>query len=163
MLGQISRKLLDPKDLTAHQKRICTRFLLQDRKHTQHEIASILKVDDSWVSRAKIRIQNEGAWVLDFIDERRIATEIIQTADVATARLFRAGKDKEAWTVRKEAVEVLQTLGYVKKKPVEVDLKGLRTLQEILQLAHGSGIESIPRRAGQGGSSDKDGPLALPA
>lgn len=113
---------------------MCIRFLLQEKKHTPYEIASILKTSDSTVYRTRDLIQKQNMWMLDEIDERKFALEIIQTAIAASARLFRQGKNREAWTVEKEAIDVLQSLGFLKKQPLE--FKGSLTLQEILKLAN---------------------------
>ncbi len=132
-LSQISKNLIDPKQLTRHQRRICVRYLLNDRKHTQQEIAAILGVAESQISRDKRRIMEQNAWMAENIDERQVAVELARAGEAATARLFRKGKEKEAFEVQAKTIDVLQSLGYLKRAPVE--LKGLLSIQEILKLA----------------------------
>ena len=135
LLKLISEQKLEPKQLTTHQRRICVRFLLQQGSYTQFEIAQILHIPEVYVYRDKKKIQEQNQWMLDDLDERRIAVDIIQTAERSIARLSKASKQKEAWTVAREMVEVLQTLGYLKRAPIE--FKGQVTLEEILKLAAG--------------------------
>ena len=139
ILRLLSEKKLDPEKINAHQRRICVRFLLQQKKHTQVEIATILHVHESDVSRDKRKIQNENAWMLDELDERKIAIEIIHTAELASAMLFRNGKPKDAFDVESRMIDVLQTLGYLKRAAIE--FKGQIDLQEILKLANSPDTE----------------------
>lgn len=152
LLQRISNKQLDPKVLTPAQRRICVRFLLLEKKHAQHEIAAILMVREQVISKDKKKIQEQNKWVLDDLDEEKIATEIISTAEIASSRLFRQGKNKDAWNVQREAVDVLQTLGYLKRAPIE--FKGQMSIQEILKLANEPEDESVlSERPGRGGKN----------
>ena len=135
LLGLISKKQLDPTQLSKHQRRICVRFLIHEMKHTQLEIATIMKVTQPTISRDRQLIIKQNMWMLDDLDERKFVVELIQTAEVSSARLFRAGKNKEAFDVKVKLVEMLQSLGYITKKPVEVDFTGQITFQELLKRA----------------------------
>lgn len=147
-LKLIAEKKISPKVLTAHQRRICIRHLLLDGSYTQVEIASILEVHEASVSRDKRRIQEQNGWILDNLDDRRIAVDLITTAERAVARLTKAGRHKDAWTVAKELVEKLQSLGYVKQRPIQ--FQGKLTLEEMLRLASGGteGEERVPGEPG---------------
>ena len=147
-LEKIAKKEIDPKSLTTHQRRVCVRFLLMEGKHAQYEIAAILKCDPAVITRDKRRIQHQNSWMLDELDERRIAVNLIQVAEIASARLFRQNKSHEAWKVQRELMESLQSLGYVKKKPVEFE--GKVSLQEILKLATNPNWETEFIRADNG-------------
>lgn len=88
------------------------------------------------------------------MDEAKEAVNIIKTAEVASMRLFRKGDEKAAWDVQKQAVEVLQSLGYLRRSPVE--FKGQLTIQEILKLANSpdQGDETLPSEGtGRGGKN----------
>lgn len=142
---------IEPKKINAHQRRVCVRFLLQKKKYTQVEIAEILHVPPVYVYRDKIKIQEQNSWMLDELDERKIAFDIIQTAEFASAALFRNGKPKEAFDVEAKAVDILQTLGYLKRTAIE--FKGQIELQEILKLGNTPDTEDetlLSERAGQG-------------
>lgn len=143
LLNLISKQQIDPKQLTKHQRRICVRFLIQDMKHTQAEIGAIMKVTQATVSRDRKLIVKQNMWYLDDLDERKFVVELIQTAEVASARLFRGGKNKEAFDVKVKLVEMLQSLGYITKKPLEVDLTAQMSFQELLKRA--SEIKPDPR------------------
>lgn len=137
--------------INTHQRRMCVRFLLQQKKHTQVEIATILHVPEEYVSRDKKRIQEQNSWMLDELDERKIAIEIIHTAELASAMLFRNGKPKDAFDVESKMIDVLQTLGYLKRAAIE--FKGEVTLQEIVKLANSPDEEDetfLGERSGQG-------------
>jgi len=134
LLKQLSEKTISPQQLSTHQRRICVRFMLQERKHSSHEMAAILQIHSVTVRRYTQQILEQNSWMLDDIDERKIAVDIIQSADVACARLFRKGREKDAFTIKKDAIELLQSLGYLKRKPIEVEAN--LTLLEIIKLAH---------------------------
>ena len=136
LLKLIQEQKLDPVLLTSHQRRICIRFLLQDKKYTPQEIADILKVHNTTVYRTKEKIQKQNMWMLEEIDERKFALDLIQTAISASSRLFRQNKNKDAWQVEKECVEMLQSLGFIKRKPIAFE--GSITLTEMLKLANGA-------------------------
>lgn len=89
--------------------------------------------------------------MVDEIDERQEVVRIMQTADLAVSTLFRAGHVRDAWTVRREAITVLQSLGYLKRTPIE--FKGEVSVQEILKLANSPDKEDetfLSERSGQG-------------
>ena len=79
------------------------------------------------------RIKEQNSWMLDNIDERKVVLDLIQTAEVASARLMKNGRIKDAWTVNKELVETLLELGYLKSK--QPDLNENPTFVELLKLA----------------------------
>lgn len=136
LLKQISDKQIDPEQLTPHQRRICVRSLLEEEKYTQNEIAAILHVNFRVISKDAKKIEEQNAWMFDvMVNEPQLIVRTILSAKNKAARLCRQGKYKEAWTVEKECIELLQTLGYVKKKPMELDFKAEYTLVELLKLA----------------------------
>ena len=137
ILRQIAEKKIDATILTAHQRRICVRYMLHERKWTQAQIAEILMVHPFTIHRDKKEILEQNSWILDEIDTRAFALELIATAEAASAKLFSKGREKDAWTVQKECVEALQNLGYVKRAPVE--FKGHLSLLEILNFGNGNG------------------------
>lgn len=133
LLNLISTKKIDAKELTPHQRRVCVRFLLQDMKHTQMEIAAIMKVSNAVVTRDKQLIIKQNAWYVDDINEKKWVIDLIQSAEVSSARLYRLGKNKEAFDVKVKCLEMLQSLGYITKKPLE--FSGTMTFQELLKRA----------------------------
>ena len=148
ILKLISEDKLDAKQLTTHQRRICVRFMLHEGKWTQSEIADILGVHRSQIVRDKCKIRKQDSWMLNEIDERQFATDLMRVAELASARLFRKGLEKYAWQVQRECLESLQSLGYLEKKPIEV--KGHLTLLEVLNFANSNGNS----QSGNNGSKD---------
>jgi len=69
------------------------------------------------------------------MDERKFAVEYIQATETAVTSLFRKGKERDAMWVLKDATEVLQSLGFLKKKALAIDLKAEHTFIEILKLS----------------------------
>lgn len=130
LLGMILEKKLWPEQLTTHQRRVCVRQMLHERKWTVTEIADILGVHRVTVSRDKNLIMTQDAWILDEIDTRKVAVRAIQDAEWVSAHLFREGRLKDGWAVRKELIEILQGLGYVQQKPKEI--RGQISLLDIL-------------------------------
>lgn len=133
LLELISEQKISPEQLTPHQRRLITRCMLHDKKWTQTEIAETLQVHRITISRYVAKIREQDSWMLDDIDVRKIAIGMIQDAEFASTRLFRSEKYKEAWTVKKELVELLQNLGYVRSEPAQIN--GFVALQEIFKLA----------------------------
>jgi len=137
ILELVQEKKLMPTQLTTHQRRICVQYMLHERKWTESEIADMLQVHRVTIARDKARIRTQDTWMLDNIDAGKLVVKVIQDAEVVSARLFRSSKYKDAWTVMKEMIELLQSLGYVKSKPSEV--RGHLTLLEIVKLANSDG------------------------
>ena len=130
-LKQLHSKNLDPLKLTRHQRKICVRHLLREHKYSQQEIGQIVGCSRENVSQIKSRILEQDSWMLSAVDERKEAVEIMQKAEACFTHLMKQGKYKDAWNVAREKIEVLQSLGYVKRTPVEIG--GQITLLEILK------------------------------
>ena len=138
ILRGIAEKTVDPEMLSIENRRLCVQYMLHEKKWTQMEIAEILHVDRVTVTRDKQAIYKLNEHMLNDVDNRKFALDLIHTAQMASARLFRKGKEREAWQVEKELVESLQTLGYVSKEPEKIE--GRLTLLEILKLARDTNI-----------------------
>lgn len=159
IIKKIQDGSLHPKSITDQQRRICVRFLLHVKDYEQNDVAGLLKISPSTVTRDKKKLVQEDAWILSEMDDRTLAVQMIQTADKAAARLFRKGREREAWTVLRECVELLQSLGHVKKQATEIkgDFSFVSFLNEIASRkrngyadkdgnGHSTGSESIPAR-----------------
>lgn len=149
LLEQIQKKALQPEQLTKHHKKICVRYLLSDKKYSMLEIGTLMKIPTSTLYRYRdeIRLQNE--YMLSDLDERKLALEWIEAGETACARLFRKGKEKDAIEVLTRMMEALQSLGYVKRKPIEIE--GDVTLEEILKRGKEKRTE-LPRYSDNGAS-----------
>lgn len=136
----IAEHRITPEQLETHQRRIIVRYMLRERKWLQWEIAEFLHTDPATITRDKQRIQRQNAWQLDLIDERRMALELMEIAELAGARLIRKGKEYEAWRVARECADALQSLGYLQTAPVSV--QGGFTFMEVLNHVAGNGRPS---------------------
>ena len=157
LLRQISEKRITAEQLTQHQRVLCIQYMLHEAKWTQMEIAEIVGVHRTTVARTAIRLREHAAMALDVIDQRSVALDLIQHAEVVCAHLMREGKKRDAWAVKKELVESLQTLGFISKEPIRFEGNIKLSLREVIELAHGSGkaadiaaensgIEELPER-----------------
>lgn len=134
LLQQIQSKALDPKKMTRRQREVCVRHLLNEYKYSQQEIAGIVGCVRETVSHIRSRILKQDSWMLDDVDERKIAVDLMQKAEMCFTKLVKKEKYKEAWNVEKEKVEVLQSLGYVTHEPIKIE--GQITLLELLKRAN---------------------------
>lgn len=142
MLAQIQAGSLDPKTLTKDKRQLCVRFLMHEGKYSSYEMATILDVDRSTIMRDRKEIRNENALAQLVIDEADIAIEMIEAAEFAATKLIGQKKYKDAWTVRKECLEKLQSMGYVKKVEEKLNIKGKLDLLSVLNAAREMDPES---------------------
>ena len=135
IINRIQNNLVDAANLTMEQRRICVRFLIHDRKLTQLEIAELLKVSRQtiWEDRKAIDSEEFGASLM--IDEIAFIRDLISSGEIAIARLFRKGKEKEAFEVQDKLIDRLQSLGYIKRVPQEHNFTGQISLLEVLGIA----------------------------
>ena len=133
ILRGIAERTVDPDKISVDDRRLCVQYMLHERKWTQMEISEILHVNPATITRDKQLLLSQNAWMLTEIDNRNFALELIHTAAIASASLFRKKHPYEAWKVEKELVESLQSLGYISKEPIK--LEGQLSLLEVLKLS----------------------------
>jgi len=133
ILNDIQNKSLDPETLSTEQRRICVRFMVHDRKFTKIEIAEILHVSRQciWEDQRALERTQIGAALM--VDELETIREYMVTAETAMARLFRKGKEKDAFDIYDKYIERMQSLGYVKRVAQEHNFKGQISLLEVLK------------------------------
>jgi hypothetical protein len=134
LLEDIKSGATDPETLSTEKKMLCVHFMIQSQSYTIMEMATFLKVNRATIFRYKKKLYQEDSLTQLIIDESTIALELIDTAQHASAKLMSDKKYKDAWTVRRECVEMLQTLGYVKQVPRKIDVKGALDLVGVLNL-----------------------------
>lgn len=140
LLRQVAEKRLTADELTKHQKKLCAIYLIHEEKHTQIQIAEILHVHRNTVHDWVKRFKSQAARMFDGeIDQRTVAVELKQLASIAISSLMRDNKYKDAWTVKKELIESLQTLGFIPKEPIRLEGSLRLSLREVIELAIGSG------------------------
>lgn len=147
---QLQEKRMVAKELTNHQRVLCVQYMLHEKKWTRLEIADVLSIHRHTVSSIERRLLHHAATALDMIDQRSVAIGLVNTAEVACARLMRAGNDAAAWKIEKELIEMLQTLGFISKEPIRIEGNLRLTLREVIELANGTGkaADSAAENAG---------------
>lgn len=130
---QLMQPRMDARKLTAHQRRVCVRFMVEERKFSETEMAEVLRVSRSTITRAKKKIRNQNSWMLDEVDERKVVVQILLDAEFAITKLTQEKQYYEAWQVRRQLKEELQDLGYLTKEPIK--FAGQITLPELYEIA----------------------------
>jgi hypothetical protein len=138
ILKGIAEKTINPETLSIDQRRLCVQYMLHEKKWTQLEISEIMHTCRKTVQNDKEAILETNMVMLLRLDNRKWALELIHTAAMASARLFRKGREREAWQVEKECVEMMQTLGFVGKEPEKME--GTLKLLEMLKYERDSYI-----------------------
>ena len=152
LLTRIGKREVSPKLLNQGQRWLCIRFLLNEQKHTSNEIAEIMQVHVTTVWRHRRQMLREHVHLLNDLDERNMAIKLIVTAETASSRLFRKGKEWQAFDVIRNLVKSLQELGYLHRAPIEIE--GKMTIQEFLRGAASTIIEAESNYKNNGGITD---------
>src|SRR3990167_2811296 len=106
-----------PKEnLTNRQRYVCAMYLFAEEKYTHQEIATMLGVHRQTVHTYSQKMQRNAGLLVDAIDERTMAANLMNKVEVASARLFRKGKESEACDVQFKLVDKLQSLGFLKDR-----------------------------------------------
>lgn len=134
ILKKIQSQEIDPQKITIEQRRACVSFLLHERKWTQTEIAEMLKCHKQTITEDKQWLRkNQSIFNVDLlVDETELIYDYIETAKIASARLFRKGLEKFAFEVEDKLIERLQSLGYIRKVANKVEFRGQVSLLEML-------------------------------
>ena len=158
LIRQISEQKLSPLKLTRHQRAVCVRFMLIDQKWSHAEIGEILMCHRTTVTKIKRRISEQDSWMLDDVDERKIALKLLQIAEAAVTRLFKKGDERSAFEVYTKHIGVLQDLGYLSKEPVRSE--GKFSFLEMLKIA---ATDKEPPKSGDenSGNGQEEGTLSL--
>lgn len=134
LLEDIKRGVTLPETLSTEKKMLCVQFLIQQQEHTVVEMAHFMNVDRNTIYRYKKKLFEEDALFQLVLDESTIALEMIESANHSIAKLMKDRKYKDAWTVRRECIEMLQSLGYVKRVEQKLNIKGQINLLQILEV-----------------------------
>ncbi len=167
LLKNIESGTQDPKELSTEKKMLCVQFMIQQHSYTVFEMATLMQVTRCTIYNYKKKMYQEDALSQLVIDESTIALEMLETAQHASAKLMKQNKFKDAWTVRKECLEMLQSLGYVKRVEQKLNIKGSVDLLGILNLEadirtkespdDGDDYDHSANGNGQSGTDDEGG------
>ena len=133
ILQRIQAKEILPSSLSEDQRRICVRYLISIDKYENTQIADILDVSEATIYRDKRRIKQDVTFESIMIDEASVAADIIECAEKNYIRLTLEKKFKDAWIVKKECVELLQSMGFIRKVQPDINIKGQISLKEVFE------------------------------
>lgn len=151
LLNEIKSKAIDPKQLTDEKRRLCVYVMMVQQTFTIDDMAAIMNCHRNTISRDKKIIREENGTAGTFvIDENELANELIEQANHAIMKLNSAKKYRDAWIVKKECAEMLQSLGYVKRVEQKFSLRGAISLMEVLDSEQSSNEPEEPKRRNVG-------------
>ena len=168
LLKKLQQGTMPKEELTVRQRYICAAYLMAEEKYTHQEIADMLGVHRVTIHKYSQKMHRNASFMLDSLDERSIATMLIQKAQTASARLFRKGRETDALDIQFRLVDKLQSLGFLKKKPLEIEGKvSFKALMEIVNSETPEGIGDDhriieiepPKAAGNGFHENGGGPF----
>ena len=151
ILKKIQQQEIDASTLTTEQRRLCVHYMLHEESWTKVEMAEILMVSRQTIHDDIRVIDKDENIARVLINECEVVNLMIRTAGLAITRLMRKGDEANAWKVRKELVEKLQTLGYVRKVETKIALSGQVSLLEVLELDNEFGADPLSAFGGNNG------------
>lgn len=133
LLQDIRAHRMDPRDLTAMQRRACL-MLLANGTQTSAELAAMFKTSPSTIRMDLKQIRDEvGREVRDW-SLSEVVGQLALTAEKCTAHAMKNEDPGLAWTVQRDFAKLLKELGVLK---VEQQTSGFRMIIEDI----GSGYE----------------------
>ena len=132
-LRMIREGFMNPGDISIRDRRICVAYL-RSEGYTQQEICEIFKVHRHTIIRDEKAIRKEYAKLVDDIEVKSTAGELIAHARHLTARAIREKNYALAWKIQRELISDLQSLGYLPKTPEQHQLQ-IGTFVDLVQLA----------------------------
>ena len=135
LLQRIKSGEIDAAQISEEQRRVCVEYFKHAGIYTNYEMADILKVSEKTILRDKKKITEANILEAFMIDEAEVAFETNEKADHYIARLVKNGRYEKAWTIHKERVELLQSMGFLKKVQPDLNIKGQISLKEVFENA----------------------------
>jgi len=132
-LKKIRGGFLDPKEISTSDRRVCVVYLRLEGC-TQEEIAEIFKVHRQTIIRDERANRRETAKLMDEIDVKSVAGNLIAYARHLIAKTLREKKYGLAWKIKIELISVLQSLGYLPRSAEQLRVQ-IGTFVDLVQLA----------------------------
>jgi len=133
ILKRIRERSLDPKEISISDRRVCIAYLRLEG-YTQEEIAQIFKVHRQTIIRDEKANRQEAAKLVDEIDVKCIAGDLIISASHLAAKALREKDYGLAWKIQRELINDLQGLGYLPRSPEQYHVQ-IGTFVDLVQLA----------------------------
>lgn len=141
LLKLIREKQLDAKQLTTHQRRLCLRYLLEEEPGlSEYELADLLGTSRAAINRYKHQIIEQDGWIVDRLDTRLYAANLIRRFHIWVTKLEQKGAWAKAASLQKDLTEMLLELGVLKgtvHAMTERSPQAQITFLEIVKLAVG--------------------------
>ena len=158
LLRQIRENKLDAKRLTTHQRRLCIRYLLEEEPGTsEYAMAELLGTSRSAVNRYKNQIVEQDGWIVDKLDVRLYATNLIRRYNIWIVKLEQKRLWDKAASLLKDLTDLLMELGVLRRAPMPINMsaEGQITLQEIVKRAVGHRNETSRVLGGNSQGSER--------
>ena len=133
ILKRIRESSLDPKELSISDRRVCVAYLRLEG-YRQEEIAQIFKVHRQTVIRDEKANRLEAAKLVDEIDVKSVAGNLIVWARNLTAKALKEKNYGLAWKIQRDLISDLQSLGYLPRSPEQYHVQ-IGTFVDLVQLA----------------------------
>ena len=133
ILKRIRERSLDPKEISISDRRVCIAYLRLEG-YTQEEIAQIFKISRQTIIRDEKANRQEAAKLVDEIDVKSIAGDLIISASHLAAKALREKDYGLAWRIKTELIGKLQSLGYLPRSPEQYHVQ-IGTFVDLVQLA----------------------------
>jgi len=133
ILRKIREGFLNPKEISISDRRVCVAYLRLEG-YRQEEIAQIFKVHRQTVIRDEKANRLEAAKLVDDIDVKSVAGNLMGWARNLTAKALREKDYGLAWRIQRELVSDLQSLGYLPRSPEQYHVQ-IGTFVDLVQLA----------------------------
>lgn len=133
ILKRIREGLLDPKEISISDRRVCVAYLRLEG-YRQEEIAQIFKVHRLTIIRDEKANRKDAAKLVDEIDVKSVAGNLIVWARNLTAKALREKDYGLAWKIQRDLISDLQSLGYLPRSPEQYNVQ-IGTFVDLVQLA----------------------------
>ncbi|GAI32994.1 unnamed protein product [marine sediment metagenome] len=102
--------------------------------YTQEEIAQIFKIHRLTIIRDEKANRKDAAKLVDEIDVKSIAGDLIISASHLYAKALREKDYGLAWKIKRDLISDLQSLGYLPRSPEQYNVQ-IGTFADLVQLA----------------------------
>lgn len=133
ILKRIRERSLNPKEISIFDRRLCVAYLRHEG-YTQEEIAQVFGVSRQTIIRDEKAIRRELAKLVDEIDVKSYAGELIASARHIKAKALRKKEYSLAWNIERGLLSDLQSLGYLPRSPEKHQVQ-VGTFLDLVQMA----------------------------
>lgn len=156
ILKRIREGSLDPKEIRPSDRRVCVAYLRLEGC-IQEEISQIFKVCRQTIMRDEKANRKDAAKLVDEIDVKSVAGNLIVWADNLAAKALREKNYALAWKIKRELVGELQSLGYLPRSAEQLNVQ-IGTFVDLVRHA----TKKVDAQVIESGASSKNKLLPAP-